>query len=370
MKINIDRDALFGAVAAAAMAVRDRSPLPALSCLRLAADADGQIMITGTDLEIWVREAVQCGVEEPGAVCLPARKLLEIVRELPHGLISMESAADSGHTTLSSGSARFDLATMPADDYPVDVFRDSGMVEAPAADILNAFGGVIFAASRDDSRFNFNGVLIERSGETINLVATDGHRLAMRADAAGNWFTGEKTRQVIPRSGVEMMVKFLAKASTCSVGSDGKYLAISTDSGDLAIRLLDGEYPDYMKVIPSPSTGNTELVVMNRRNLMAAARRCDLFTTDINKGVDITLTGGLLSMKAAHPDLGSACDELSVEYSGEQIDVILNSNYLMDALSHIAGDSVVVAYYGEGSPLVFRTAEDSGYLNLVMPMRK
>lgn len=223
----------------------------------------------------------------------------------------------------------------------------------------------MFASSSDDSRFNLNGVLFEQSEQTIRLVATDGHRLALIDESLG---ISLESRVLVPRKGLQELRRILENVKgEISLGFDQKNLFIFGDRFTMTVRLIEGDYPEYRKVIPEASDSISKA---SRTGLLQLLKRVAVLTSDRNKGITVRLVPGTLEMTAVHPDLGTAHDEIDVEYDGEERVVIINAAYLMEALAAIDSDEVLFEFSKEKSPIIIRPDPPKNYFNLVMPMRR
>jgi DNA polymerase-3 subunit beta len=222
-----------------------------------------------------------------------------------------------------------------------------------------------FASSNDDSRFNLNGVLFEHVEDTTRLVATDGHRLAMIDQKIEVPFT---SKVLVPKKGLQELRRILESfKEEILVGFEKKNLFVKTDQFMMTVRLIDGDYPDYKKVIPGTSD---RTVKANRADLAQSLRKVAVLTSDRNKGINIQVNPGRMEVTATHPDLGTAKDVIEVEYQDEEFLVIVNVAYLMESLAVIDTESVSIEYHKEGAPIVIRPYPAKEYFNLVMPMRK
>ena len=203
---------------------------------------------------------------------------------------------------------------------------------------------------------------MEPETNTLTMVATDGHRLALSTIPSQLPITKGFT---LPRKAAEELIRLIKpEDSNLNIDISDKTLTVSTTHSTIQMRLLDGDYPNWKKVIP---TNPATTITLNKKDLISSIRRVQVFTTDQNKGITIAISPNEMILSASHPDLGQATDMLPIDYSGDNIIFIINADYLLEALSQF-NESVTLNYHEEGAPIVFR--ESPGYFNLIMPMRK
>ncbi|MGB6064301.1 MAG: DNA polymerase III subunit beta [Desulfomonilaceae bacterium] len=365
MFFEIERDSLLEGLSKTVPITEKRSTLPILSHLLVDASNTERLVITATDLEVGLQMSYTYISKEFGSLTVPARKIYEIVRELAPGQISIQGT-ESKRIKIVSGESVFELAGMDAEDYPVwTSFDEIEMVSIPAEKLLYMIDKTLFASSSDDSRFNLNGVLFEEDADKTRLVSTDGHRLALITEEVK---VSLKSSVLVPKKGLLELRRVLENLKgDVSVGFDEKNMFLKTERLMMTVRLIEGDYPDYRKVIPEPGD---KVIKANRQKVLQALRRVAILTSDRNKGVDVGVNPGKMEFTATHPDLGTAKDTVEVEYGGEEFTIIVNVGYLIEALSVVDTDTVSLEFHQEGAPLVIRPEPVKDYFNLVMPMRR
>ena len=368
MKLTTTKQALLSALTRTVPLTEGRTTLPILTHVLMTARDNDTLSLTANNLESHCEASCAATIETAGMVCLPGRKLLEIVKTLGDG----ETIIDAGSRALiRSGAASFTLATLSAEDFPVaSAVENIEHIIVDCDAFLDALGSVDYAASSQESRFNMNAIYFEPNGGASRMVTTDGHRLALV-----HWRAQIGYKPIlVPLAGVGVLVKALHGISgEVQVGCDEKNLVVTTENLTIAVRLIDSEFPDYRKVIPDPANIQAN-VPLNRNELLRAVRRVSVFTSDTNKGLRLAIVENLVELKTTHPDLGEGRDVVDVEYSGEPISLIVNSAYLLDALTTMTADRITAEYFGDGLPLIFRAVMENETpnedLHLVMPMRK
>ncbi len=365
MFFEIERDLFVEGLSRAVPITEKRSTLPILSHLLITATDPEKLMITATDLEVGLQMSYNYVLKEPGSLTIPARKIYEIVRELAPGQVSVQDS-ESKRIKIVSGMSEFELAGMDASDYPVWIsFDEIETFSMPAEKLLYMIDKTLFASSSDDSRFNLNGVLFEQDAENTRLVATDGHRLALITEDVK---ISLKSSVLVPKKGLLELRRLLESLKgDVSVGFEEKNMLVKTDRFMMTVRLIEGDYPDYAKVIPKASE---KVIKASRPSVLQALRRVAILTSDRNKGVNVQVGAGKMEFTATHPDLGTARDVVDVDYQGEEFEIIINVAYLIESLNVVDTDTISFEFHQEGAPLVIRPEPAKGYFNLVMPMRK
>ncbi len=364
MQFEMNKDSLVEGLSKLVSITEKRSPLPILSHALMELDDDG-LTLTATDLEVGLRMNYDCSVVEPGKITAPAKKFYEIIRELAGGSISVTSN-DRYRLNIVSGASSFDLAGMDSADFPV--WSDHESVETSEVDseaFIRMMDKTLFAASNDDSRFNLNGVLFEKDNEKTKLVSTDGHRLALiETDIE----LPADSRFIAPKKGLVEIKKFLENMKQkVQFGFEKKNLIIKTERAMMTVRLIDGDYPDYNKVIPQ-SSGQKAFI--DKNTLVQSLRRVVILTSDKNRGISLKLESDKLSVNVNNPELGSAEDSIPVEFEGSEVQLIINVQYLLDALNVISAEKVSLEYHKDGAPVIIKPHPEQDYFNIVMPMRK
>ncbi len=364
MIFDIDKDALLEGLSKSVPIAEKKSTLPILSHVLLKASED-KLVLSATDLEVGIEIYYDCRVEEPGTIALPGRKFFEIIRELAPGPVRLK-LRDNQRMEIISGVSAFQLAGMKADDFPVFmVVDDVQSGTAHSSKLAEMIEKTMFAASNDESRFNLNAVLIEFDENGTTMVATDGHRLATIHDE-GNF--GLKGSPLAPKKGLHELKRLIESLDTeLSIGFEPKNLVVKSDKFTVTIRLIDGEYPPYRKVIPPEIDSK---IKVERGSFIRALRRVATLASDKHKGIILKVAPGSIEASIAQSDIGTAQDAIDIEYEGEEFEVLVNVYYLLEALNIIDTDFVNFEFNVGGLPIVMRPEPAKDYFNLVMPMRK
>ncbi len=354
--------------------VERKSTMPILSHVLLEATAGGELRLSATDLDVSVSSVHPCEVASAGELAVSAKHLHDIVRSLPEQEVTLRRSSNA-YLEVRSGSAQFKIVGLPASDFPtLPKFERVAFVPVDPATLLDQIERTAFAASTDETRYYLNGVFFEPRGDALRLVATDGHRLAISEKKLPGDFALKKG-VILPRKGLQELRKLLAEATGGKDAPPEARLGFAESSAIyrtagvvLAMRLVEGAFPDYQQVIPKPGD---HLMKLGRERFLETLRRVSLLAADKTLGVKLHLSPGALEVLSQNPDLGEAREEVPVEYDGPKLQIGFNARYLIDVLTALHGDDVRVDLADDLSPaLVTGAAEvDAGSTAVVMPMR-
>jgi DNA polymerase-3 subunit beta len=364
MKCSFTREQLLSPLQAVIGAVEKKQTMPILSNILLRT-VSGKLQLVGTDLEIELLADTDISVDGRGETTVPARKLLDICKNLPDGAeINLSSTAD--RVTLNSGRSRFVLAALPAADFPVLEDLQFKIRFSLAAGQLKAMiERTGFAMAQQDVRYYLNGLLLESRKGRLLAVATDGHRLAM-TDVALAEGLPESKQVIVPRKGVMELQRLLAG------GDEQVELAFSDNHvraqlGRLRFtsKLIDGRFPDYERVMPAD--GDKELLV-DRGSLRQSLTRTSILSNEKYRGVRLMLGKKLMKIQTQNPDKEEAEEELEIDYQGADIEIAFNVNYLLDVLGVVGADKVRIILKDANSSCMIHE-DQTGSRYVIMPMR-
>jgi len=367
MKLTITREQLQEGLVAVAASVPAKTTLPVLSNVLLEAGSDG-LQLSGTDLDIAVSTSVAASVDDEGAITLPARKLVEIVRELPSASIRLATAGEQ-RVTIECGRSRFKLLGLPREEFPAFPAVDfSQGWRASAKDLHKLITHVAFAASTEESRPILNGVLWELRPERMRMVATNGHRLArMDIPVAGGG--GEEADLIVPPKALEQIRRLFKPDDEIEIAKTENHLGFRSSSTQVFTRLIEGPYPNYEQVIPRE---NDKIATADKAALTAALRRMSIVASDQTHRVRLAFANGSCKLSVQTPDLGEAQEEITITYDGSPLEIGFNASYFLEILKYIPTDEVRMTYK---APERAATCEPVGwddpasFLALVMPLR-
>ncbi len=337
--------------------VEKKNTVPILANVLLSA-SDDSVAVMATDLEVSVRSSLSAGVTHPGALSLSARKLHEIVRALPDSEVHVKADGENW-ATISCERSHFRIMGLPKEDFPtLPVPGKSARITFGVQPFKEMIQKVIFAVTTDDARFALNGALMLLTGTSVSLVASDGHRLAyVSKPLAGQTGKGEgpEIRVVIPH-------KALAELSRMADEIGGEIVFCKEENQiffemgrcTLSSRLLEGQFPNFEKVIPKD---NDKIVELSRNAFGDAVRRVSLIANERNRAVRVALSKGKLEISAKNPELGEASEALGVDYGGSEIEVGFNAKYLLDFVAAVDTEMVTFEMKDEATQGLLRPAE-------------
>ncbi|MGZ3171766.1 MAG: DNA polymerase III subunit beta [Croceibacterium sp.] len=374
MKATIERAKLLRCLSHVQSVVERRNTIPILSNVLIEASADGLVKIMATDLDLQVIESLDAvSVEAAGAITVSAHLLFDIARKLPDGSqVSFETA--DNRMTVKAGRSRFQLPTLPRDDFPVIVEGDlPTSFEIPAKTLAELIDRTRFAISTEETRYYLNGIFLHVSEEdkpVLKAAATDGHRLARftipRPDGAEGM-----PDVIVPRKAVAELRKLLEESLDGNVEIDLSASKIRFTLGGeggmvLTSKLIDGTFPDYSRVIP---TGNDKLLKLDPKSFYEGVDRVATIATERTRAVTMALDADKVTLSVTSPDNGTAAEEVPADYRSEPFEIGFNANYLKDILGQIDGDTVELHLADAGAPTLIRQDEKSAALYVLMPMR-
>jgi DNA polymerase-3 subunit beta len=348
--------------------IERRASVPILANILLKA-ADGEVLLLATDLDVGLRSRCEASVARPGTVTLPARKVLDIVKALPETDVRIEE--DQGGVKLAADRFESRMSTLPADDFPAL----PAVPEGAASEVLP--GGVLrlmveltqFAITGEDTRYFLNGALFLIRPESMSLVATDGHRLALvtvpRVPA------GERaaSQVILPKKLLGELSRLLGEHEGEVVFTRGdNHLFFEVGGRLLMSRVIDGQFPAYERVIPKT---NDKRIDFDRDRLASAVRRVAILSNERSRAVRFAMGPGHVEITSSSPEFGEAREQLAVDYDGPEMQVCFNANYILEFLGVVGTERVTLEFKDDVSQALLRPlpAERHEYLYVVMPMR-
>ena len=368
MKFTVEKSSVVNALQHLQGVVATRTTLPILSNIHLEAvkteTAQG-IILTATDLDLFLRVRVPATVEESGSATMPARKLFSILKEATAENIKVV-VNDKNQAAVSFGGSAYKIMGLAPEDFPI--WPQQGEVKAevtlPQAELAKILRHTIFAASTDETRYVLNGVLLKIEKGTLTAVGTDGRRLAT-IQAAGDLKVAD-CETILPSAAVQRLIGVLGDESDLKLVIGPQTLEAHLGDVKLSTKLIEGTFPNYRQVIP---TECKERIPMSRESLIAALRRASLMASAKSETVKMAFSKDLLVISANTPELGEARESLAIKYAGKEFAIAFNPKYLLDALTVIKEEEVVAEFIDELSPGVIRTATPDDFKYIIMPIR-
>jgi len=376
MNFEIDKKEFIKGLGLMQSVAGRKTTLPILSHILLEWEKHS-LYLTGTDLETGIREELIAKIHQKGKASVSAKKLFEIVRELPEETIHIQKK-DNQWITLQCGKSIFNLAGLDPEEFPsLPAYEEENFSTVSSRLVREMIEKTVFAASNEESRYHLNGVLVVQSKqagkEVLRMVATDGHRLSL-IDRENQKVRGVEEKGIIlPKKGILEIKKIIGDRdgeeemgiyfnSTHGFFKMGKSLSV--------IRLIDGEFPEYEQVIPK---GNDKKLVMAKERMVSSLKRVSTMASERMEGVKFSLKTNSVEMSSTHQDFGDAKEEVEVVYEGPPLQVGFNARYLIEAFNVIDTEEVLMELKDEGSPGILRPSSSSvgisNQISIVMPMR-
>jgi DNA polymerase-3 subunit beta len=370
MEIKIDRDDIFKCVSRVQSIIERRSNMPILSTILLNATGS-TVQISATDLELGYQQTVPAEVLQEGSITISGRKLFEILKESKKPVFHIKEK-ENNWIFLSDEVARFDLACLPADEYPTFLEpEDIRMVEIEGEILSEMINKTIYAVTIEEAGFKLSGVYTQRvlhEGKTfLRMVATDGHRLSLIDKAMPNVESLDLgASAMIPKKGMSELNKLALEGGTVHLGFKQKSCVAKRENALLVMRLLEAKFPDYDAVIPKEEK---YAVAVNRVVLLEAMRKMLILSNERYRAVKVALQNNSMDLVSTNPELGEGQENIEIEYQGERLEAGFNPRYFIDVLQSMASESVVLGFIDNSKPCMLKGEADEGFLGLIMPMR-
>jgi DNA polymerase-3 subunit beta len=364
MKLTAEREKLLAPLQAVIGVVERRQTMPVLANVLLGV-AQGKLSIAATDLEVELVAATEVSVQQPGDITVPGRKFLDILRALPEKS-SVSMSTEGEKVVIRAARSRFTLSTLPAGEFPViDDINAQQTVQIPRKDLARLLEKTHFSMAQQDVRYYLNGMLLEIDGAMLRAVATDGHRLAL-CEAALESKAKTSQQVIVPRKGVLELQRVLTDEGTAAVAIGTNHVRAQIGDVRFTSKLIDGRFPEYSRVIPAAPGA---AIRADRDILRQALQRTAILSNEKYRGIRINVRNNAITVQAHNPEQEEAEEEIEVSYTGDELEVGFNVNYLLDALSAIDGQEVELGLTDSNSSCLIRSPGNSSARYVVMPMR-
>ncbi len=377
MKLTISKESLVEQLSHVAGAVEKKQTSKILENILIQLDED-KLKLVGTDLEIEMSTDLDIQAESTGRITAPARKFLDICKALPNDSFVLLEMVNE-RLTIKSKRSRFELATLPADEFPIlDDIPINQEFNIPENKLKQLFDHVSFSMANQDVRYYLNGLLLDFNSSNLTVVATDGHRLAI--STLNSEFVETKSTDklsiIVPRKGILELSRLLDASSQIpvSVQVSENHIRIIKDNIRFTSKLIDGKYPDYQAAIPSNSTHTLKL---QREELRDTLSRVAILSNEKFRGIRITLNKGInnganngtMSFHSNNPENESAEEEIDVDFSADELEIGFNVTYLLEAINHLEGDIINFEITSADSSALLYSEDDVDTRYVVMPIR-
>lgn len=364
--IKTQRDNILMPLQSVCGIVEKRHTLPILSNVLIEKSGD-QLTLLATDIEIQIRThtAGAAGLEK-SAITVGARKLQDILRSLPDSAeVSLELT--DKRMQVRAGKSRFNLQTLPAEDYPRMAQTDSEQVRLKLTQkqFKRLIGLVQYAMAQQDIRYYLNGLLLVVTGNELRVVSTDGHRLAYASEHLSESQT--RTEVILPRKTIIELSRLLAdNDDALEVRLSPNQAVFRFGDIELVSKLIDGKFPDYERVIPQ---NHNKVITISRTTLLQSLHRAAILTNEKFRGVRVVLAPGSLKIISSNADQEEAQEELEIAYDAEALDIGFNVTYLLDVLNNVSSEHVEIRLADANSSALITLPGNDSFKYVVMPMR-
>ncbi len=367
MKLTISRDTLLEQVNHVIGAIEKKHTKKILENIYISVK-DNKLSFVGTDLEIELSSDVEIKADEEGATTTSAKKMLDICKALPSDcFILMET--DENRLYLKGVRSRFELTTLPSEDYPLlDDIDFNNEITIPEKSLKELFDNTAFSMANQDVRYYLNGLYLEISGNIIKTVTTDGHRLAVSKYESDTAMSGSGSSLIIPRKGVLELSRLLDGTSELplTLYLSDNHIRIQKNNIRFTSKLIDGKYPDYQAAIPVSSTYHIELDRLVFRDTLA---RVAILSNEKFRGIRLRFFEGVMTLHSTNPEKEMAEEEIDVNYAGEMLEIGFNVSYLLDAVNHLNSNTIVLHISNPDSSALLSAMDDESTKYVVMPIR-
>ncbi len=367
MKLKIDREEIQKTLQNIQGIVEKKTTMPILSHFLL--KVDKSVSIIATDLDIAFIGPLKAEIREKGSLCIPARKLLEIAREVEDDILL--ETQENNWLKITSGKSTFKLMGLPEEEYPtLPKVNRTEELNISSETLKNMIEKTVYATGDSDTRYTLNGLLLHFSPKkkTIELkvVGTDGHRLALITKDIHGKLSEEKKLILPKKAAVELKRLLEEREGDLSIGLNKNHIFFIVGDIILTSRLIEGTYPNYEQVIPQD---NEKKAILERDTFSRALRRTSIMSREKTNSLRFDLEQGTSTLISINPDIGEAREEIAVQYKGDSISIGFNARYLLDAIQAMEGETVQLEFQDSLSPTLIREGGEEGYLCVIMPMR-
>ncbi len=366
MKIKIDKGELLKGVQVAGNIITPKNVLPILSNI-LFETTKNKLKLTTTDLDIGISITLDAEIIEPGAITIPTKRLSDIIKELPSGIVQLTTKKNN-IVDIQLENCEFRLIGLPKEEFPkLPELKDKEVLELDQDVLKNMLYLTSFAVSHEETRYVLNGLLLEiKAGQggqsVIKLVGTDGRRLAA-AEKKLDLKIHKDIKMIIPYKSIQELMRNLKGEGVVSLVVGQNQVFFEMDGIVLISRLIEGDFPDYNKVIPAASSTKIQL---DKERFILVLRRANLLTTQDFQAVKFEVFKNKLVVSKSTPDIGEFKEEIPLEYSGKELVIGFNPNYFLEMLKNWQEDSFSLEFYDAEKPGVIRSSD---YVYIVQPMR-
>ena len=324
----------------------------------------GEITITATDLEVQISSKFKANISDDFLITLPGRKLFDILRSL--GNTELELSSDDDTILLKTAKSKFSLQQLPSNEFPLFENTEGDQTFSIKQQTLSdIFNKTQFAMAQQDVRFYLNGLLLEINPESLNVVGTDGHRLAKTTTTLDKKSISEQSC-IVPRKAIQELTRSLSDEKECRVSFVDNQASFSFSQVSLTTKLIDGTFPDYNRVIPAETTTN---IILDTKILKPALQRVSILANEKFRGVRIDIDNNKIIISSENPEQEQAVEDIDIDDTNVKLSIGFNVSYLIDAVNACSGELVTLGVNDENTSALITDPSDPNTKYVVMPMR-
>lgn len=371
MEFKVNKETFLKALQKVQGIVEKRNTMPILSNVLIEASGNA-IFLTATDLEVGMKSSYPTTVVHEGKITVSAKKIYEIIKELSDDEITF-STRENDWVEIRSGKAHFNIVGLAPEEFPYfPKINEDRFVRMNSTLLREMIEKTSYAICHDETKYNLNGIFVkaveENGREILRMVATDGHRLSIAEKELAGVIGDELRKGVIfPKKGIFELKKMTEETDDdimlCFMDNSA---VVKKGNTFVVMRLVDGEFPDYTKVLP---VNNDKTVTIRREEFLHSLRRMSILSSEKFKGIRFDIKSGSMEISASNPELGEAREELEAGYDGEPLTIRFNARYLIDVLTVLDNESVELNLRDELSPAIMKPAASDDFRSVIMPMR-
>jgi len=370
---NISRDDFLAGLASLQNVTAKKGSIAILSNILIESKTDS-LLLTATDMEIGIRNSLPAEILSPGSITLPSKKLFEIVRESEASHIHIE-ILENNWARIGADSTDYKLAGMPSEEYPAFPEYDESLLVSIASDrIKEIIDKTIFSVAQEgESQFTLSGILVEKDvsegNNMLRMVSSDGHRLSLCENTMENDLSGLRMEKIIlvPRKGMHEIRKFMEGAAEVKIAFEEKQAVIKNNHSLIIVRLMNGDFPDYKNIISMIK--KEKCIEISRVQLLNSMKKMNLFTEDRFNAVRFMLKQNKLVLSSQSMEIGSAKDEIEINYDGSPLTLGFNGKYFIETMLVMSSDTIKAYINSEESPCMIQGDDDPGFVSIIMPMK-
>jgi len=364
MKFSVNKEDILRELQLFQGIVEKRNTMPILANILMNV-SEKEVELIGTDLEVGLKSHFSAQVKETGSISVSGKKIFEIVRSLAEGGISFDES--EGHMMeVSSGESQFKVLCLPKEDYPqVPEPKFEHKIILPLNKVKEMIDRVYFAIAQEQ-RYYLNGALLILKDNSIELISTDGHRLAYTSIQTGNLKLDKEISGIVSKKALSELRKF--EEGDIEFDLDENNIFFKVEKRTLISRIIEGKFPNFEAVIPKE---NKNTLALSREEMTNAIRRVSLLSTERSRGIKLNIEKNQIRLFSSNPEIGEARDKVEAEYEGDEIEIGFNSQYLLDFLTATKSEKIYFDLKDENSAVLMRaeTEDDMKYIYVLMPMK-